>query len=320
MYQRFEAVTLEITKKCNHECTFCYNLANANSSDVTFEQIDIVVDKLHKYGIERVTVTGGEPYIVRPKVEYLIKKLLENNFDVCLNTNLTLMNDDAANFLENTIGHDNVIYSSIPSVDEQKCDKITQRQGSYKRISRGIDICNKHNLKVGLNMSVSEINIGDIDKIPEFLRKHPVHSFTLFPVIPPVYDRNNIEHTNDANNLKKVADMLAKISEEFEIVVGSIRPLPRCIVGDDKRYNVIIGSRCTTGCERFAIDMVSGEMEACSQEEKKYGNIYTGSIEDCFENMKPWREDKFLANACKGCEKLETCGGMCLWSEPCGRC
>ena len=83
MYQRFEAVTLEITKKCNHECTFCYNLANANSSDVTFEQIDIVVNKLHKYGIERVTVTGGEPYMVREKVEYLIKKLLENNFDVC---------------------------------------------------------------------------------------------------------------------------------------------------------------------------------------------------------------------------------------------
>lgn len=320
LFQKFEAVTLEITKKCNHRCTFCYNIVNESSKDVTMEQIDIVIDKLWKYGIERITITGGEPYIVRAQTEYLILELLKKNFDVCLNTNLTLIDDECASFLEKTIGHNNIVYSSIPSVVKEKCDEITQSPGSYVRIQNGLEICRKHNIKVGLNMSVSQINIDDLPFIASFLRDNPVDSFTLFPVIPPVYDRNNIIHSNDADNLRYVADTLLNIHQEFGIVVGSIRPLPRCIIGNDSKYNIIRGSRCTTGQERFAIDLCTGDVEACSQENKKYGNIYYDSIESCFEQMKEWRDDKFLAEVCHSCKYLKDCGGMCLWSEPCGRC
>lgn len=318
--KKFEAVTLEITKKCNHRCNFCYNVASEESANVTREQIDEVINKLFSYGIERITLTGGEPYMVKNETEYLITELIKKGFDVCLNTNLTFMDDDSAQFLESTIGHDNIIYSSIPSVIEKNCDKITQCNGSYKRIVNGIEICRRHKLKIGLNMSVSQENIQDIDYIPEFLRMHPVESFTLFPVIPPVYDRNNIQHSNDVENLKKVADMLLYISNEFDIVVGSIRPLPKCIIGTDKKYDVIRGSRCTTGYERFAIDMCTGEIEACSQENRKYGNIYSDEIDDSYLNMDAWRKDVFLAKPCRKCDLIQSCGGMCLWSEPCGRC
>lgn len=320
MLSKFKAVTLEITKKCNHKCTFCYNIADSNSSNVSFEQLDCVIGKLHEYGIEQVTITGGEPYVVREQTEYLIKELLNSGFDVCLNTNLTLLDDLAADFLEKNIGHDNIVYSSIPSVIEKRCDYITQSFGSYKRILNGLSVCRNHNIKVGLNMSVSQININDIEYIPQFLKENPVESFTLFPVIPPIYDRANIVHSNDAQNLIRVADMLVRISDEFGIIVGSIRPLPRCVVGNDSKYDIIRGSRCTTGKERFAIDLCTGEIEACSQENHKYGNIYTDTIESCYERMQLWREDVFLAKTCRQCEMLETCGGMCLWSEPCGRC
>ena len=320
LFQRFEAVTLEVTKKCNHRCTFCYNIANESSQNVTKDQIDIVVDKLWKYGIERVTITGGEPYIVRNQTEYLIEELLKRNFDVCLNTNLTLIDDNAASFLERTIGYDNIVYSSIPSVVKDKCDQITQCSGSYDRILNGLTICRRYGIKVGLNMSVSQINIDDLPFIIPFLRNYPVDSFTLFPVIPPVYDRSNISHSNDAENLIYVANTLLDIHNEFGITVGSIRPLPRCIIGHDTKYDIIRGSRCTTGCERFAIDLCTGEVEACSQENKKYGNIYQDSIDICFERMSAWRKDMFLAKTCQNCEYLRVCGGMCLWSEPCGRC
>ena len=316
----FSAVTLEVTKKCNHNCTFCYNIAPTSSADVSFEQIDYVAKKLHVYGIERVTVTGGEPYVVREKTEYLISQLLKYDFDVCLNTNLTLIDEDAACFLENNIGHCNTVYSSIPSVNEKRCDRITQRAGSYKTIIRGIEICKKHNISLGLNMSVSQINIEDLDSISAFLRIYPVDSFTLFPVIPPIYDRSNPLLSIDAKNVIKVADALCQVHNEFGIIVGSIRPLPQCIVGDDSRLSIIRGSRCTTGKERFAIDLCTGEVEACSQENKKYGNIYTDSIEECYNRMIDWQHDNMLATICKSCTLLNKCGGMCLWSDPCGRC
>ena len=316
----FSAVTLEITKKCNHHCTFCYNIAPASSLDVSFEQIDYVVKKLYNYGIERVTITGGEPYVVREKTEYLISQLFKYEFDVCLNTNLTLLDKNAVGFLEKNIGHCNTVYSSIPSVVEENCDKITQRTGSYKNIIRGIELCTSHSISIGLNMSVSQLNIEDLDSVPNFLQTYPVDSFTLFPVIPPVYDRNNPFLSNDAKNLIRVADTLCRVHDEFGIIVGSIRPLPLCIVGNDPRLNIIRGSRCSTGKERFAIDLCTGEIEACSQENKHYGNIYTDSIEDCYNKMVDWHQDKMLATICRNCSLLDKCGGMCLWSEPCGRC
>jgi radical SAM protein with 4Fe4S-binding SPASM domain len=36
--------------------------------------------------------------------------------------------------------------------------------------------------------------------------------------------------------------------------------------------------------------------------------------------MSAWRKGMFLAKTCQNCEYLRVCGGMCLWSEPCGRC
>lgn len=321
MESRFKAVTLEITKRCNHRCNFCYSYdKNEKHSNITDEMIDFVVAKLKKYGIERVTISGGEPFMVRNQTKYLINRLLESKFDVCLNTNLSLVSEDDALFLEQTLGHDNVVYSSIPSVIEEHCDRITRVKGSYRNILNGIKHCKRHNIKIGLNMSVSQENIADIDFIPSFLEDNPVDSFTLFPVIPPIYDRNNKAFINDANNLIRVADMLLYIRERFGIVVGSIRPLPKCIIGTNEKYNAIIGSHCTTGNERFAINLETGEIEACSQEKHKYGNIFKDDIQDCYNRMKKWHDGEFFAGVCRTCELLEQCGGACLWSEPCGRC
>lgn len=317
---KFKAVTLEITKKCNHRCTFCYNNEDNNVMDVSLNKIDYVIQKLLEYGIERVTVTGGEPFMVREQTMYLLKQLENKGFDTCLNTNLTLVDDELASFIEKILGHNNIVYSSIPSVIEDKCDKITQKKGSYMRIINGIEHCRNHGVKIGLNMSVSQINIDDLDQIIPFLKKYPVESFTLFPVIPPVYDRENIMHTNDSDNVIKVADTLYQISKELDITVGSIRPLPKCIIGNDEKYDIIRGSRCTTGVERFSIDLSTGEIEACSQENKKYGNIYRDSIQSCYDRMEEWRNNKFLAIVCYDCKILDKCGGMCLWAEPCGRC
>ncbi|MBP1919437.1 radical SAM protein [Youngiibacter multivorans] len=317
---KFNAVTLEITKKCNHNCLFCYNISSPNTENVSFEQINFIVNKLVKYGIERVTVTGGEPYLVRNQTEYLIKELLDRNIDVCVNSNLTLLDEKSVVFLENTIGHNNIVYSSIPSVSPNKCDYITQSNGSFQRIVEGLKLCRDHNIMIGLNMSVSHININDLDYVESFLENNPVSSFTLFPVIPPVYDRTNLIHKTDNLSLIKVADTLVRIHDRFEITVGSIRPLPRCIIGDSKKYDVIRGSRCTTGQNRFSIDMVTGKIEACSQQKITYGNIYDDELETCYSRMQEWRDGLFLANVCRDCQDLKYCGGMCHWSEPCGRC
>ena len=316
----FKSAMIEITKRCNHRCTFCFNPAFDSCKTASCEQIDLVVSKLSSYGMEYVAVSGGEPLMEREKTKYLIKKLSEANIEICFNTNLTMMDDSFASFFEEYVGHDSLIYSSIPSVDEQTCDAITKSPESYQRILRGMDICRAHNIPIGLNMSVSEENAKDLGKVIEFLERHPVESFTLFPVIPPVYDRDNDIHKINCDNLRKVADTLAKIRERLGITVGSVRPLPLCIIGEHKKHHEIRGSRCTTGCERFSINMMDGSVEACSQHKKIYGNIFTDEIDELYERMEEWRSDRFLCQKCAHCPILDECGGACIWSDPCGRC
>ena len=50
---------IEITYRCNHLCTFCYN-SPSGAREMTTEQIFSVLKKVAEFGVLYCTVTGGE--------------------------------------------------------------------------------------------------------------------------------------------------------------------------------------------------------------------------------------------------------------------
>lgn len=65
-----------LTEACNLTCSHCYMNANRKGKTLSIEEIDCLIDKLPE-GCLRISITGGEPYICKDKLYYIIKKIRE---------------------------------------------------------------------------------------------------------------------------------------------------------------------------------------------------------------------------------------------------
>lgn len=100
--QRIEAINsrklysleIELTRRCNLECIYCYNSSSKNPGipDFDFNLLKRVLREAYEYGIRSVTYLGGEPTL-HSEINEIIK--YTNNIgmeEVVLYTNGTVMN------------------------------------------------------------------------------------------------------------------------------------------------------------------------------------------------------------------------------------
>lgn len=124
-------VTFIRTQFCNLKCSYCDTKYSWEACDDSGEQqytimtVDQIIDKCFEFGNKKVTLTGGEPLIQREAPE-LVAALLENGFEVNIETNgavnLTDFEDKMVAILSNDELVNNLIYTldyKCPSSGEE---------------------------------------------------------------------------------------------------------------------------------------------------------------------------------------------------------
>ena len=308
------SVELTLTKACNHKCLHCYNpwreQADCKTSGFTKEQLDIIARELKENDVWHVTLSGGEP-LMRPDVLInAAKALKEAGITFSMNTNLTLMTEELAKTLKEDLEWSTLILTSLPSIQPELCDTITQIPGSYERILKGIAICKDYGFKVGINIVISQKNKEDLNNIKEFIAKNRIDYLCISIVIPPAYDSENPDYYLRNEDICNLAESLMEIKRKYGIDVDSITPLPICILKDVNKYMEIISTTCSAGLTRCTID-TDGNIFACSHEESPYGNIFTDGLKSAWDKMDNWRAGEKLNPECKECKYLAICGGEC---------
>lgn len=311
------SVDITITKKCNHRCIHCYNVWRNDDENkdvikvLTDEQIKIITDELVKNNVWRATLTGGEPLTELDVLYRLITSLSERGIALGMNTNLSLMTEEIAKKLKEEFHWDNILLTSLPGLVPEICDKITQVLGSYDRIVRGIDICQKYNIPVGINIVISKKNLFELEKLYDFVDKHKVDYVSITRAIAPLYDQDNQDFFLDESEIIYIADVLEQIHSRFGISVGSVTPFQLCILKDISKYQDIVSASCAAGISRCSIDAITGDISACTHEERSYGNIYKQGLKHAWDNMYEWRQGLLINEECRNCEMLSFCGGEC---------
>lgn len=311
------SVDIAITKKCNHKCIHCYNVwrTDKDNQDVlkvlTDEQIETIVEELVKNNVWRATLTGGEPLSELPVLYKLIRAFNDKGISLGMNTNLSLMTDEIARTLIDEYKWDNILLTSLPGLTAEICDKVTQIDGSYNRIVSGIDICKKYNIPVGINIVISKENMYQLENLYSFLESHCVSYVSITRAIAPLYDRDNPAFFLSESEIIHIADILETVHRKFGVSVGSVTPFPLCILKDISKYQNIVSASCAAGISRCSIDAVTGDISACTHEERVYGNIYSTGLKKAWDNMYEWREGLLVNNECKECRYLSFCGGEC---------
>lgn len=306
-------VELAITEKCNHRCKHCYNEwrdAVADGSTLQPKQRNHILLELIKNEVSYVTLTGGEPLMESDTLFWFIKKLRENNIGVGLNTNLTLMSDCIAMRLVDEYNWKNTILTSLPGFCEKDCDIITQVSGSFIKIEKGIDICIRYGIPVGVNVVVTKENICKLDDLYSFLDKHSISVLSLTRVVPPIYNPNDYKYKIDKSDVNRIVQFLRKVKNDYGIRVTSLCSLPFCLLDDTANVD-LLSTKCAAGIIGCSINAISGAVTPCAHSEQSYGNIYSEGLSSIWSRMNEWRNGELVPDECQECKMLPFCGGDC---------
>ena len=72
---------------CNLRCSYCDTTYSYDETKATQMTVDEIIEKVEFLDCPTVTITGGEPLINREVVDVLIRKLLDEGYDVNIETN-----------------------------------------------------------------------------------------------------------------------------------------------------------------------------------------------------------------------------------------
>ncbi|WP_299762096.1 GTP 3',8-cyclase MoaA [uncultured Pontibacter sp.] len=167
---------LSVTDKCNLRCFYCMPEEGIpfckKEDELSFEEMLRICRILTKQGVNKIRITGGEPF-VRKDLLYFLRQLteLENPPELSITTNATLLEPHIEELKNLGITSINV---SLDTLDEARFFAITRRD-AFQQVNRNLNILLREGFDVKVNCVVMENkNIEDIILLSELTKTAPV--------------------------------------------------------------------------------------------------------------------------------------------------
>lgn len=150
------AILLDPTSACNLHCTGCWAAEYGNRLNLSFDEIDSIIEQGKELGVYIYIYTGGEPLMRKKDLIALCNKHNDCAF-LCF-TNGTLI-DQA--FCEEVLRVGNFI--PIVSVEGfEDATDFRRGEGVYKKVSDAMDIMRKNRLGFGISCCYTAKNVDVI--------------------------------------------------------------------------------------------------------------------------------------------------------------
>ncbi len=166
---------LAVTDRCNLRCFYCMPEEGIDylprQELLTYEEMERVVHLMVKLGIDKVRITGGEPFVRRGMMEFLERlAAIEGLKKLNITTNGTVTAGLVPR-LKNII---NSVNLSLDSLDEKRFFNITRRE-YFRDVIRTFEQLLHFEIPTKINAVVMNgRNIEDIIPLVELARHNPV--------------------------------------------------------------------------------------------------------------------------------------------------
>jgi len=154
--------------RCKHCYTDCYNNPGDIKNELSEKQIKLILDKVYNAGVLWLCFTGGDPLARKDFLDiyYYAKK---KGFIITVFTNGYSMTRKIAEELKKYPPF--VIEMTLNAASEELYDKISQVNGSFVKVMKGIDLILKARLPLKIKTQITKDNFKDIKKIKGFIEK-----------------------------------------------------------------------------------------------------------------------------------------------------
>lgn len=168
-----DVLSLEVTRRCNMQppCAHCFR-GKAQNIDLNIAAVDNLLGQVSAIGY--LFLTGGEPIVNLPTIEYIFQKIKENNiqlFSFGLVTNGLVYSDDFESLINDVDAYIRRINSDerIPHIT------IAVSQDKYHRNKNGaefIELCKKQFSHCSIAVSpqltgMSPMKVGNATSLPD---------------------------------------------------------------------------------------------------------------------------------------------------------
>lgn len=324
-------INLQITERCNFNCIHCFNAAGnaVPKEQLSFEQIDDILNQAVDCGVASVLITGGEP-LVHPDFIRIADAIASKGLTMFeLNTNGYLINEKVLDHFI-SIGCRPRIKISFDGLGFH--DKMRGVAGAEKRALEAVKLCISKGFKVMAQMNINRMNLKCIPESLDYLDLTGVPVTRLIRTSEaPRWEENAEGQTLSWEEYYQAAlDVSSKYAEKehrMELVFWEflrVNPINKTFISLAVRYNPASFNENRPLCKALrgmpAIGS-SGEVYPCMQFEgycKKHGislaNIFKGKLQNILsegafhELVRSTVKDRA---ECPECEFVQYCGGGC---------
>lgn len=150
------AILLDPTSACNLHCTGCWAAEYGNKLNLTFEEIDSIIQQGKELGVYMYIYTGGEP-LVRKKDLIRICEKHQDCIFLCF-TNATLI-DEA--FADEMLRVKNFVPAISLEGDEASTDS-RRGKGTYQKVQKAMELLHRKKLLYGISSCYTSANFEAI--------------------------------------------------------------------------------------------------------------------------------------------------------------
>ena len=167
---------LAVTDRCNLRCFYCMPEEGIKyvpkSELMTYEEMERIIRILAKMGIEKIRITGGEPFVRKNMIDFLrTLKSIEGIKKVNITTNGTVTKDLIPELKELGI---NSINLSLDTLDKERFFEITRRD-ELEKVMDTFEELIRYEIPTKINMVVMEgKNEKDIIEMAKLTKNYPV--------------------------------------------------------------------------------------------------------------------------------------------------
>ena len=300
----------EVTPNCNLKCFHCYNFwrhdSDFSAQQFNHENARKIVNEIISNNIFRVTITGGEPFLVYKDILPYIAELVEHGIGISINTNLTAVTEDMIIKLKELGITDYLV--SFPAPTQELYDTITHSHGLFNKLLSNISMLLKHDGNILANMVVTTLNYGYIYETAKVLNSIGVKKLSVTKAMTPCNSTEFEKFKISYEQFARIPYELFQIKTELGMDVFSVSAYPMCLnISEELKKETGFNKRCLAGKTLCVIDM-NCKIRACTAME----DSFEGALSDVWKHdFQKYRNDELLPSDCQNCTKKEVCGGGC---------
>ncbi len=310
-------VALEITKRCNLRCCYCYNDSEPNKNEeLSLDKIKEIFMKLSKHGVVFLEITGGEP-MVHKNINEIIKLAGEYFPWFAILSNGAILKEKTLTLLKEIKSQVAGIQISIDGSCEEIFEKIRGIKSTFKTTIENILKLKENGFPIRLSIVLTKDNIVDLESTCNLVKGLGIEHFSIS--IAQEFGRFDFDHKICANFSKylksEYKDIFASVYEKYKDIIDNVKMKETLIKSFlRKEKNALLN--CGAGWERVYID-VKGNVRLCPLISSNWitlGNIFVDDYIKIFNNEKSEFFMKFsfraeFSSLCQDCEFMSYCGG-----------